>query len=207
MVLIRLFCAVLATCESLCDTSPFPYYYYCRVFSYYGKLANVTALEIMVLDPYRRMQPKKAVAEPLEQSDRKEERRVSESSMKDLPAPDKREESPEEELRGEESKTSSHVAEAKASPRSESVADTTTAAEKKSADRVSPRPTSNLTQPIPSPRNHSQNVDERSLAPSSPRGVWIVSPSISDYFHSSYLLLVVCMYGLCVSQWKCSDRP
>lgn len=146
---------------------PIPFSPIIRVFSYYGKLANVTALESMLLDPYRRIQSKKAVVvvvEPAQQSESKEERRVSESSIKDIPGCLDKKELSEEELRSDGSK-SSRVAEAKTSPRNEPVADT--AAEKKSAGRVSPRSIANLTQPIPSaqssPRNQNQDVDDRPI--------------------------------------------
>jgi hypothetical protein len=142
-----------------------PHNFLIRVFSYYGKLANVTALESMLLDPYRRIQSKKAVVvEPVEQSESKDERRVSESSIKDISGLDKKEPS-EEELRSDGSK-SSRVAEAKSSPRNDPVPDSTTG-EKKSAGRVSPRSIANLTQPISSaqssPRNQNQEVDERPI--------------------------------------------
>lgn len=166
--------------------SPFPI----RVFSYYGKLANVTALESMLLDPYRRIQSKKAiVVEPVEQSESKDERRVSESSIKDIPGLDKKE-LPEEDLRSDGSK-SSRVAEAKTSSRNdEPVPDT--AVEKKSADRVSPRSIVNLTQPIPSaqssPRNQSEDGDDR------PRGSECIIIDCK-YFHSFILLNVMCSSG------------
>ena len=122
----------------------------------------------MIIDPYIKQQTKKEI---VEHSERKEERRTSESSLKDVPAEDKKEAEGEKDLdlRSEESK-SSRVADGKTSPRNESIQDTSV--EKESSARLSPRSVEMETpsKPVEQPSSPRHDVVIKKSTPDSPRG-------------------------------------
>ena len=124
-----------------------------------------------MIDPYEKQPAKKEIVEPSGQSERKEERRTSESSVKDIPpAEDKKEAEGEKDLdqRSEVGK-GSRVADEKTPPRNESILDTPV--EKESSARSSPRTVDNETSAKPLEQSTSPRHDvTKSSAPNSPRG-------------------------------------